>query len=232
MSTFNSTSPVDPLKLIRVANSLRDTDRNPFNYCSSSGEVLETLTEKCTHITIPSSDPSRPFLIFPRSVSTNYRSKRGSGPHYPLDSICFLLERKDDSYTTYLQDARRYGLTIVSLTDKRDLLEYLTTTESDEYAAVDSSAELPIPLMIFPESPEAVREQEQFAQTRQNLNSSSSNKEIDQNSNSAKIKTSSSGSLSLDVSLIKPVKSTESIFHSDKVKTLTNIINYISMILN
>lgn len=218
MSTFNSTNPVDPLKLIRVANSLRDTDRNPFNYCSSSGEVLEALTEKCTHITIPSYDPSRPFLIFPRSVSTNYRSKRGSGPHYPLDSICFLLERKDDSYTTYLQDARRYGLTIVSLTDKRDLLEYLMTTETDEYAAVDSSAELPIPLMIFPESPEAVREQEQLAQTRQNQNQISSlNKTIDETS--LKIKTSSS--VSLDVSLIKPVQSTESIFHSEKVKNMT-----------
>lgn len=221
MSTFKSNIPVDPLKLIRVAYSIHETDRNPFNYCSSSGEVLEALTENCTHITIPSGQPSCPFLIFPRGVLTNYRSKRGGGPHYPLDAICFLLERKDDSYTNYLQDVRRYGLTVVSLPDKRELMEYLMNNDDKEYSAVDQNAELPVPLMLFPESPEAVREQEQKAAhvkkrpaKEQKVVGTEGGEEEELEFKSTK---TSTGTI-VDNLHVRPVQTTEALFHSDKVK--------------
>lgn len=222
MSTFNANNPADPLKLIRVAYSVHETDRNPFNYCSSSGEILEALTENCTHITIPSGQPSCPLLIFPRGVLTNYRSKRGSGPHYPLDAICFLLERKDDSYTNYLQDVRRYGLTVVSLPDKRELMEYLMNNEDGEYAAVDLNAELPVPLMLFPDSPEAVREQEQKAASRkrplrEEKITTEKEGEIEFKAPTPKSTTGAA----IDNSLVRPVQTTESLFHCDKVAKIS-----------
>jgi hypothetical protein len=224
-SSFNSTNPVDPLKLLRSAYQTRETDRNPFNYCSSSGEVLEKLEEACTHITVLTSEASCPFLIFPRSVSTNYRSKRGSGPYYPLDSVCFLLERRDDSYTNYLQDARRFGVMIVSLPDKRDLLDYLTAGDAkEEYAAVDTAAEIPTPLMLFPDSAEAVREKEELMATSSNKRpsepSTTTTRKPKQNTESTTTESRSSPkppSNLLDTALFRPVESTESIFQSNRV---------------
>lgn len=222
MSSFNSNVPVDPLKLIRVAYSVNDTDKNPFNYCTSSGQVLESLSDECTHITVPSGQPSCPFLIFPRDVMTNYRSKRGNGPHYPLDSICFLLERKDDSYTNYLQDVRKLGLTVVSLPDKKELVEYLMmVNEEGEYSAVDKEAPLPVPLMLFPESPEALREQEQKAASLSSKKRKTETEEekFEKDANEPEItskKVAVSGDL-IDSSLVRPVQSTEALLHCDKV---------------
>lgn len=215
---------MDPLKLIRIAYSVnKDTNRNPFNYCKPTGEVLDTLTDECTHITVPSGQPSCPFLIFPRSVQTNYRSKRGNGPHYPLDSICFLLERKDDSYTLYLQDVRKLGLTVVSLPDKKELVEYLMmVNEEGQYAAVDKDAELPVPLMLFPESPEALREKEQKAAAvsikKRELEYYKEGEAEEEEQEESKRKASSSGGTLIDSSLVRPVQSTEALFHCDKVK--------------
>lgn len=222
-SSFNSNVPVDPLKLIRIAYSVnKDTDRNPFNYCKATGEVLATLTDDCTHITVPTGQTasSSSSLIFPRSVLTNYRSKRGNGPHYPLDSICFLLERKDDSYTNYLQDVRKLGLTVVSLPDKKELVEYLMmANEEGKYAAVDKDAELPVPLMLFPESPEALREQEQKAATASvTVISRKRESEAASDENEPKKRAGISGATSIDSSLVRPVQSTEALFHCDKVK--------------
>lgn len=196
-----SSNRVDPLKLIRVAYSVRETDRNPFNYCTSSGEVLDTILPECTHITIPSGQPSCPLLIFPRSVLTNYRSKRGTGAHYPLDAICFLLERKDDSYTNYLQDVRRFGLTVISLPDKKELVDYLMNSDASvtEYASVDVGAELPIPLMLFPDSADSVKEAvDSEMETEVTESSSSKTKPV------------------MDTSVIRPVQSTEALLHADK----------------
>ncbi len=220
-SSFNSNVPVDPLKLIRFAYSVnKDTDRNPFNYCKATGEVLAALTDDCTHITVLSGQTASSSLIFPRSVLTNYRSKRGNGPHYPLDSICFLLERKDDSYTNYLQDVRKLGLTVVSLPDKKELVEYLMmTNEEGKYAAVDKDAELPMPLMLFPESPEALREQEQKATSTASVTVSSRKLEPEAASdeNEPKKRAGISGATSIDSSFVRPVQSTEALFHCDKV---------------
>lgn len=214
-----SANTVDPLKLIRVAYSVRETDRNPFNYCTSSGEVLESLSLECTHITIPSGQPSCPFLIFPRAVLTNYRSKRGLGPHYPLDTICFLLERKDDSYTNYLQDARKLGMVVVSLPDKKELVEYLmnSDTSATEYAAVDSEAELPVPLMVFPDS---LKERESGTLTvlsdAEADEIEQSETETEQQKQRENTETQTAKKPTLDTSLIRPVQSTEALLHCDK----------------
>ena len=206
-----SSNPIDPLKLIRVAYSVRETDRNPFNYCTSSGEVLDSLLPECTHITITSGQPSCPFLIFPRSVLTNYRSKKGTGPHCPLDAICFLLERKDDSYTNYLQDVRRLGLTVISLPDKKELVEYLMNSDTPvtEYSAVDVNAELPVPLLLFPDSADSVREAKVVESEPEPEES-----EIENSKNPKASKRSSSSAF--DTSLIRPVQSTEALLHCEK----------------
>ena len=233
MSSFTANVPVDPLKLIRVAYSVRETDKNPFNYCTSAGEVLDQLSEECSHITVPSGQPNNPFYIFPRSVLTNYRSKRGSGPHYPLDAICFLLERKDDSYTNYLQDVRRLGLTVVSLPDKRELVEYLMMFNNEdtttEYAAVDTSAELPVPLMLFPDSPEAISERNDKEKDGTGAKEREREREKDKEKDGRKYKdkekeknkiesSSNSRKGTVDTSLIRPALTTENVFHCDKVK--------------
>lgn len=207
-----SNTPVDPLKLIRIAYSVRETDKNPFNYCTSSGEIMDSILPECTHITIPSGQPNCPFLIFPRSVLTNYRSKRGTGPHYPLDSICFLLERKDDSYTNYLQDVRKFGLTVVSLPDKKELVEYLMNSDISvtEYAAVDSNAELPIPLLLFPDSNDTKMESEPEEEAAQE------EEEDEKDSKEDSLSKKSKSSTALDTSLIRPIKSTEALLHCEK----------------
>jgi hypothetical protein len=203
---FSANVPVDPLQLIRNAYRVRETDQNPFAYCTSNGSVLEALTRDCTHITVATSPTS--CAIFPRAVATNYRSKRGAGPHYPLDSICFLLERKDDSYTNYLQDVRRLGFTVVSLPDKRELVEYLTMANEDgQYGAVDRTAELPLPLLLFPESLEALREQEQKTQ----FDGPSARESAGESAGGSDVKKS------VDASLVRPIQTTETLFHCKKV---------------
>lgn len=202
-------SGIDPLKLIRTAlASANDSGEAAFTYCTSSGQVLEGLLPECSHIAIQST-PTR--LIYPRSVLTNFRSKRGQGPCYPLDAVCFLLDHRDAGYTEYLQEARRIGLTIVSLTDKKELIEYLTTLGDSDLPYIDTGAELPVPLEHFPETPEGRKQQAQQhkrAPPKDDLVSSQPDLPVE----GKRVKENT-----LVSNLVRPALSVNSLFHTDKV---------------
>ena len=90
---------------------------------------------------------SKPFVVAgdsvilgdlqcPRDSLTNYKSKRGAGEYYTLYAICFLLQKKELSYTDYLQECRKANIPSVSLVDRKDLLSLLTgETETSPYFA-------------------------------------------------------------------------------------------------
>lgn len=89
-------------------------------------------------------------LIYPRDTPTNYRSKRGTGDCYLLDAVWFMLERREGSYGEYMQEARRLGVGVVSLVDRKDLIGYLEEDQRpDECPAIDTSLALPKPQRSF-----------------------------------------------------------------------------------
>lgn len=113
-------------------------------YHTYDGTKLDTLDSSCTQIAIPSvvskEGSTTSLFIFDRSVSTRYLSKKGTSQDaYTLDSMCFVLDKRDDSYTEYLQEARRLGIGLVSLADRKDVLD-LILTPSVESANVMISA--------------------------------------------------------------------------------------------
>ncbi|PJF19898.1 hypothetical protein PSACC_00282 [Paramicrosporidium saccamoebae] len=88
--------------------------------------------------------------IFPRDAPTNFRSKRGAGDFYPLDAVWFMLERREGSYSEYMQEARRNGVGVVSLVDRKDLVAYLEEEQRPEDCQfVDLTAPLPAPRRSF-----------------------------------------------------------------------------------
>lgn len=126
---------------------LRKTLKKPtglglISYHKNDGGVVGELN-KCVYIKI--SD-----YIFPRDSITSFRSKRGSGDVYPLDSVCFLLTHRDASYGEYMQEARRQGVGVISLVDKKDLLAYIDEEQRpDECASIDTATIHPTPLRSF-----------------------------------------------------------------------------------
>lgn len=135
---------VDPLLALRHA---LQTNLSP-TFHAEDGSPCSFDT--CHYIRIPKPPPpsasdqvSEEGFIFERTCATNFLSKRGAGPPYTLNAICLLLDKRDDSYTDYLQEARKAGVPLVSLVDKRDLVEYVIVSTSEECPFVDKSAELP-----------------------------------------------------------------------------------------
>ena len=153
----------DPLLDLRTAflHSL------PVTYHSEDGTPIESLdSPSFTHISIPlpSGDGTTSVHIYPRSIPTNFLSKRGTGPPHLLDSICLLLEKRDESFTEYLQEARRCGMGVVNLVDRRDVIDYVTTRDATSQF-IDASLELPeARTSFFPETakyPSAIVEEDQ-----------------------------------------------------------------------
>jgi parafibromin len=110
-------------------------------YDNSGTEVSEL--SQCVYIKIFS-------FIFPRDVATNFRSKRGAGDFYALDAVWFMFTHREGSYGEYMQEARKNGVGIVSLVDRKDLLAYLEEDlRPEECQYVDTSAPLPVPRRSF-----------------------------------------------------------------------------------
>ena len=138
----------DPLLDVRAAflNNLVIT------YHSDDGTPTDSLdSPSFTFISIPlpSGDTTAGAVpattnvhIYPRSTPTNFLSKRGAGPSHLLDSICLLLEKRDESFTEYLQEARRCGVGVVNLVDRRDVIDYVTTSNATSQF-IDASLGLP-----------------------------------------------------------------------------------------
>lgn len=131
----------DPLLVLRDA--LLQNPENPLiSYLNGSGEAVSELTD-AEYIRLGSSK-----VTFPRQCPTNFKSKRGTGPFYTLDAVIFVLKHRDDSFSVYLQEARKRGLSVVSLVDKKDLVEYLTVAGADSQY-VDHGEPLPQPVRGF-----------------------------------------------------------------------------------
>lgn len=137
-------SLADPLKLLRdcFSRSLQPT------FHSFDGAQLNSLDTLVVFISFPNpntavADPNPSAFIFDREAPTGYLSKRGTSTAYTIDSIMFVLDKRDDGYTDYLQAARQAGIGLVSLADRKDLLEYVmgqseTSTYLDqEYPGTD-----------------------------------------------------------------------------------------------
>lgn len=91
-------------------------------------------------------------FIFSRDAASNFRSKRGAGDYYPLDAVWFMMGQRERSYGEYMQDARRNGVGVVSLVDRRDLISYLEEEQRpEECQFVDVTAPLPVPRRTFAE---------------------------------------------------------------------------------
>ncbi len=212
-------SGIDLLKLIRQALSFpSQSGEAPFIYCTGSGEVLSELLPECTHIAILSGQSSPLRYIYPRGCSTNFRSKRGQGPCYPLESVCFLLEHRDAAYTDYLQEARRMTSAIVSLTDKKELIEFLTSPDADS-SYIDTSAEFPVPLEHFPESAEGRKQQQQQQQQQQQAQQKRPAPKDQPSFEGSEIKRLKEGTLVCN--LVRPVRPVNALFHSSKVKLIS-----------
>lgn len=212
-------SGIDPLKLIRAAlSSPNESGEAPFIYCTAAGDVLEGLVPECSHIAILSGQSNPTRYIFPRAASTNFRSKRGQGPCYPLDAVCFLLNHSDSTYTEYLQEARKIGLVIVSLTDKKELIEYLTSSGEVDLPYIDTAAELPVPLEHFPESAEGLKQQQQQQQQpRRHVSKEDKAEPRHATSAAEAIDSKRVREGTLVCNLVRPVQPVSSLFHSSKV---------------
>lgn len=153
----------DPLLDLRAAflNNLSIT------YHSDDGTVVDSLdSPSFALISIPipmddtrstSASASTSVHVYPRSTPTNFLSKRGTGPPHLLDSICLLLEKRDESFTEYLQEARRCGVGVVNLVDRRDVIDYVTTSNATSQF-IDNSLELPEARTTFlPEAKEYLK---------------------------------------------------------------------------
>jgi hypothetical protein len=78
-----------------------------------------------------------------RTAATAFKSKRGSGPAYPLDACLVCLWYEGAGYKDYLQACRKTwsGVQAVSLVDRKDLLAYLTG-KAESSAYLDTMAPL------------------------------------------------------------------------------------------
>lgn len=122
----------NPLLILRQELSVNPN--SPVTFHGSSGEPLDTIGD-CAYIKIGP-------VIFKANAPTSFKSKRGTGPYYTIESVGFLFFRpeiRDLSYTEYIQMARKFGANPVSLVDKKDLVNYIL---GSEVSSVDPNAGL------------------------------------------------------------------------------------------
>lgn len=122
-------------------------------FFDDSGKRVETI-DKCSFIELLDS------LVYPKGISTPFKSKRGSGDNYTLESIVNCLLNSSFSYTEYMQECRKVGCPAVSLVDRKDLIAYLTG-EKGTCEFLDESSLPPIP---FRSIEEAVKKQRMLVQ--------------------------------------------------------------------
>lgn len=137
----------DPLLILR-STVLQDVSAPPIVFFDSYGASVDSLAS-CDIIGLSGS-------LFSKDVDTNYKSKRGTGSFYSLEAVVFLVLHREATYTEYLQEARAQNVPVVSLVDKKELLDYLSTPGAD-CPYVDLSSP-PVPNAVFDAAPAAVPE--------------------------------------------------------------------------
>eukprot|EP01104_Vermistella_antarctica_P013207 TRINITY_DN3965_c1_g1_i1.p1 TRINITY_DN3965_c1_g1~~TRINITY_DN3965_c1_g1_i1.p1 ORF type:complete len:568 (+),score=139.25 TRINITY_DN3965_c1_g1_i1:539-2242(+) len=78
---------------------------------------------------------------FHKTTETNFRSKKGQGPPYTIEAVWFFLENSERVFREYLAECMRQHRPLVSLVDKKELLDYITgktTTCKNLSTATDS----------------------------------------------------------------------------------------------
>uniref|UniRef100_A0A061SGD3 Paf1 complex component isoform 1 n=1 Tax=Tetraselmis sp. GSL018 TaxID=582737 RepID=A0A061SGD3_9CHLO len=71
---------------------------------------------------------------FARSAITGYKSQKGTGQNYTLETVLFFLKNKNMQHTAYMKKARESKVSAVSFIDSQDLSNYLTgATDSSDY---------------------------------------------------------------------------------------------------
>ncbi|KAF3457112.1 hypothetical protein FNV43_RR01769 [Rhamnella rubrinervis] len=86
---------------------------------------------------------------FPCSAETAYRSKQGN--LYTLETLVYYIKNHHVKHTDYLQNARTQGIPLVTFTDRKPLLDYLTgkvsTSDSIEFLVPQNPRfpDLPLP---------------------------------------------------------------------------------------
>lgn len=126
----------DPLVALR--QELQAGAPDPVAFYDAEGVGLEASFQEAKFVKIGG-------LIFPKDAPTAFKSKRGNGPHYTVEAVGFLFYKpqyKELAYTEYIQLARRAGVGIISLVDKKDLVAYVDSAA--ETPCIDSSA-APVP---------------------------------------------------------------------------------------
>ncbi|KAF9582829.1 accessory factor associated with RNA polymerase II, partial [Lunasporangiospora selenospora] len=107
----------DPLSLLREFT----ISKKPITLVSANGTLVTELTEAAD---VVFADDKQTFK-FPRNTPTNYR-RGASDETYTLETLLFLLQRANQSVAEYSLEGAQKGIPIVSILDKRLVLDYLT----------------------------------------------------------------------------------------------------------
>ena len=124
----------DPLLVLRDT-FLQNVEQPLITYFDSYGNPIDNLSTAAI-VGLGTGN-----LLFGKTTETNFKSKRGTGPFYTLDAAIFLILHRDDSYSVYLQEARGQNIPVVSLVDKKEMIDYLSTPGA-ECPYVDLTAPL------------------------------------------------------------------------------------------
>lgn len=128
-------SVVNPLLVLR--QELKAHPEAPLAFIDENGQELADDLESCKYVRIGT-------MFFLRDSATCFKSKRGSGPYYPLDAVSFLLKSPDVrelAYGEYMSLTRKSNVGSISLVDKKDLLSYVEDHKED-MSSVDPAAPL------------------------------------------------------------------------------------------
>ncbi|KAG0000038.1 accessory factor associated with RNA polymerase II [Modicella reniformis] len=112
----------DPLSLLREFT----VARKPITLVNATGNLVTELTE-ASHVVFKDETQT---CTFPRTTPTNYR-RGASDEMYTLETLLFLLQRAHQSVAEYSLEGAQKHIPIVSILDKRSVLEYLTGSTSN-----------------------------------------------------------------------------------------------------
>ncbi|KAG0308719.1 accessory factor associated with RNA polymerase II [Dissophora globulifera] len=107
----------DPLSLLREFT----ISKKPITLVDSSGGLVTELTDASDVVFAD----DRQTFTFPRSTPTNYR-RGATDETYTLETLLFLLQRAHKSVSEYNLEGAQKGIPIVTILDKRLVLDYLT----------------------------------------------------------------------------------------------------------
>lgn len=127
-----SLSKSDPLSLLREFTIAK----KPITLVNATGSLVTELTD-ASHVVFK--DESQTFT-FSRTTPTNYR-RGATDEMYTLETLLFLLQRAHQSVAEYSLEGAQKHIPIVSILDKRSVLDYLTGSTATSANIVQQSTE-------------------------------------------------------------------------------------------